>query len=96
MWADMIQIIKDRISSGVYGPSATAYRSRWFCILKQDSKSLQLIHDLQPLNAVTIRNSSTPPFIEHFAKSFAGYAVYGMMDLFAATTNAHYIRNPAT
>ena len=83
MWADTIQIIKDRIASGVYEPSTAAYRSCWFCVLKQDGKSLCLIHDLQPLNTVTIRDSSTPPFIEHFAESFAGYAVYGMMDLFA-------------
>ena len=83
MWADTIQIIKDWIASGVYEPSAAAYWLRWFCVLKQDSKSLHLIHDLQPLNAVTIQDLSTPPFIEHLAESFAGYVVYGMMDLFA-------------
>ena len=68
---------------GVYELSAAAYRSRWFCVLKQDGKTLRLVHDLQPLNAVTIRDSSVPPFVEHLAKSFGGYAVYGMMDLFA-------------
>ena len=78
-----IQIIKDRITSGVYEPSATAYRSRWFCVLKQDGKTLRLVHNLQPLNAVTIRDSLVPPFIEHLAESFGRYAVYGMMDLFA-------------
>ena len=82
MWADTIQIIKDQIASGIYKPSAAAYRLQWFCILKQDGKSLYLIHDLQPLNVVTIRDSSTPPFVEHLAESFARYAVYGMMDLF--------------
>ena len=82
MWADTIQIIKDQIASGVYEPSAAAYRLCWFCVLKQDGKSLCLIHDLQPLNAVTIQDSSTPPFVEHLAESFAGYVVYGMMDLF--------------
>jgi hypothetical protein len=80
---DAIQIIKDRITSGVYEPSTAAYRSRWFCVLKGDGKSLQLVHDLQPLNAVTIRDASTPPFVEQLAESFARYAVYGMMDLFA-------------
>ena len=82
-WDQAIQIIKDHIASGVYEPSAAAYRSRWFCMLKQDSKTLWLVHNLQPLNAVTIWDSSVPPFIEHLAKSFGGYAVYGMMDLFA-------------
>ena len=82
-WDQVIQIIKDRIASSVYKPSAAAYRSRWFCILKQDGKTLRLVHDLQPLNAVTIKDSSVPPFVEHLTKSFGGYAVYGMMDLFA-------------
>ena len=82
-WEQAIQIIKDRIASGVYEPSAAAYRSRWFCVLKQDGKTLRLVHDLQPLNAVTIRDFSVPPFVEHLAESFGGYAVYGMMDLFA-------------
>ena len=83
VWADTIQIIKDWIASGVYEPSAAAYQSRWFCVLKQDGKSLCLIHDLQSLNGVTIRDSSTPPFVKHLAESFARYAVYSMMYLFA-------------
>ena len=83
MWADTIQIIKDQIASGVYEPSAAAYQSCWFCVLKQDGKSLCLIHDLQPLNAVTIQDLSTPPFVEHLAESFTRYSVYGLMDLFA-------------
>jgi len=83
MWTDTVQIIKDWIASGVYKPSMSAYRSRWFCVLKQDGKSLCLVHNLQPLNAVTIRDSSNLPFVEHFAESFTGYAVYRMMDLFA-------------
>jgi hypothetical protein len=32
---------------------------------------------------VTIRDASTPPFVEQLAESFAGYVLYGMMDLFA-------------
>ena len=44
---------------------------------------LWLVHNLQPLNAVTIWDSLVPPFVEHLAESFGGYAVYSMMDLFA-------------
>jgi hypothetical protein len=51
---DTIQIIKDQITSGIYEPSTAAYRLRWYCVLKGDGKSLRLVHDLQPLNAVTI------------------------------------------
>ena len=82
-WKDTIQIIKDCIATGVYEPSTAAYRSCWFCVLKQDGKSLRLVHNLQPLNAVTIRDLSTSLFVEHLAESFSGYVVYGMMDLFA-------------
>ena len=82
-WDQAIQIIKDHIASGVYEPSAAAYRSRWFCVLKQDSKTLWLVHSLQPLNAVTIQDSLVPPFIEHLAELFGEYVVYSMMDLFA-------------
>jgi hypothetical protein len=32
---------------------------------------------------VTIRDTLLPPFVEHLAESFVGYAVYGMMDLYS-------------
>jgi hypothetical protein len=67
----------------VYEPSTAAYRSRWFCIVKKDGKSLRLVHNLQPLNVVTICDTSLPLFVEHLAESFAGYVVYGMMDLYS-------------
>jgi hypothetical protein len=40
------------------------------------------VHNLQPLNAVTIHNALLLPFVEHLAESFAGYAVYSMMYLY--------------
>jgi hypothetical protein len=80
---EVVHIIKEKIASGVYKPSTAAYRSRWFCVVKKDGKSLCLVHDLQPLNAVTICDALLPPFVEHLAESFAGYTVYGMMDLYS-------------
>ena len=41
------------------------------------------MHNFQPLNTVTIKDSSIPPFVEHFAESFARYCISSMMDLFA-------------
>jgi hypothetical protein len=78
-----VRIIKEKIMSGVYEPSMATYQLCWFCIVKKDGKSLHLVHNLQPLNVVTIRDVSLPPFIEHLAESFAGYVVYGMMDLYS-------------
>ena len=53
-------------------------------MLKKDRKSLQLVHNLQPLNKVTIGNSMVPPIMEVFAESFAGHGCYGSLDLFVS------------
>ena len=50
--------------------------------MKKDGKSLQLIHDLQPLNVVTIRDSALVPMVEQYAESFRGHTCYAMFDLF--------------
>ncbi|RXW16706.1 hypothetical protein EST38_g9147 [Candolleomyces aberdarensis] len=78
----IIAIIKDKIASGVIEPSNAAYRSRWFWVLKKDGKSLRIVHDLQPLNAVSIKDSAVPPVVEPYAESFAGRACYSVFDLF--------------
>ena len=82
IYDQVIGVIKDKIRSGVYEPSNSSYRSRWFCVLKKDKKSLRLVHDLQPLNAVVIKDSAVPPTVEPYAESFGGKACYGMFDLF--------------
>ena len=57
---DIIKIFREKIAAGVYKPSDAFYRSHWFCI-KKKSSALHLVYNLQPLNAVTIRNSRVPP-----------------------------------
>jgi hypothetical protein len=80
---EVVHIIKEKIASGMYKPSMATYQLHWFCIVKKDGKSLRWVHNLQPLNVVTIRDTLLPPFVEHLAESFVGYAVYGMMDLYS-------------
>jgi hypothetical protein len=77
-----MEIIKNKIQSGVYKPSSSSYWSRWFCILKKDKKVLRIVHDLQPLNTVTVKDSGVPLMIEQYAESFGGRGRYGMFDLF--------------
>lgn len=84
IFEQVIRIIKEKIASGVYEPSNSSYRSSWFCVIKKDGKSLRLVHDLQPLNAVTIRDPSTPYPAEHLAESFGARACYSTFDLFVA------------
>jgi hypothetical protein len=78
---DVIQIFKDKFAAGVYEHSDASYRSRWFCV-KKKTGALRLVHDLQPLNAVTIRNSGIPPFADQLIEAMAGRACYSMLDLF--------------
>ncbi|KAJ2920486.1 hypothetical protein H1R20_g16609, partial [Candolleomyces eurysporus] len=82
LWDCIIAIIKDRIASGVIKPSNAAYHSRWFRVLEKDGKSLQIVHDLQPLNAISIKDSAVPPVVKPYAKSFAGHGCYSVFDLF--------------
>ena len=56
----VIMLLKMKIAAGADKPSDSSYRCSWFCILKKDRVSLQLVLDLQPLNAITIKNAGTP------------------------------------
>src|SRR5271168_259651 len=47
------RIIKSKLQAGVYEPSNSSYRSRWFCVIKKDGKNLRIVHSLEPLNEVT-------------------------------------------
>src|SRR3984957_19735524 len=53
---EIISIIKDKIATGIYEPSNLSYQSCWFCVFKKDGKSLWIVHNLQPLNAVSIQD----------------------------------------
>lgn len=82
IYQQVVDIIKAKIAAGVYEPSSSSYRSRWFCVLKKDKKSLRIVHDLQPLNAITIKDSGLPPTVEQYAESFGSRGCYGIFDLF--------------
>jgi len=78
---DVIQIFKDKLAAGVYEPSDASYHSCFFCVKKKNG-SLRLVHDLQPLNAVTICNSGVLPLTDQIIESMARRACYAMLDLF--------------
>ncbi|KAJ7245515.1 hypothetical protein C8J57DRAFT_1524229 [Mycena rebaudengoi] len=78
----VVDIIKAKIASGVYEPSTSSYRSSWFCVDKNQGTSLRLVHNLKPLNKVTIKDAGCPPILELYAESFGGQVIYGMFDLF--------------
>ena len=82
LYPEVCRIIRTKIDAGVYEPSNSSYRSRWFCVLKKDGKSLRLVHSLEPLNEVTIAHSGVPPATEMLAAQFAGRSCGGMFDLY--------------
>jgi hypothetical protein len=82
VYKQVCEAIKTKLAAGVYEPSNSSYRSRWFCVYKKDGKSLRPVHSLESLNKVTIQHSGVPPFPEHVAEQFAGRSCGAMLDLF--------------
>ncbi|KAF8828366.1 hypothetical protein HHX47_DHR4000660 [Lentinula edodes] len=82
IFEDVCKIIKSKIDSGIYEPSNASYRSKWFCVIKKDGKSLRLVHSLEPLNKVTIQHSGVPPATADLARSFSGRSCGGTLDLY--------------
>lgn len=83
----VITFIREKIASGTYEPSGSSYRSRWFCVPKKNG-TFHIVHDLQPLNSVTIKDAGVPPNIEPYAENAAGRVVYSMADLFTGFDHA--------
>jgi len=69
---EVCKMIKRKINAGVYEPSNSSYRSRWFCVIKKDGKSLRIVHSLEPLNRVTIVHSGLLLATEELTMHFAG------------------------
>jgi len=82
--SEVIKIIESKWRSGVYEPSSSSYNSRWFCVFKKDGKSLRLVHSLEPLNAVTVKNAAMPPYMDIVAEDFAGSSIYTTLDLYVS------------
>lgn len=82
IYSEVCKVIKSKIDAGVYEPSNSSYRSRWFCVIKKDGKSLRLVHSLEPLNEVTIAHSGIPPATDSLAEHFAGRACIALFDLY--------------
>ena len=85
-------MLKKKIAAEVYEPSNASYRTRWFCVLKKDGKSLRLVHSLEPLNAVTIAHSGVPPATKELADRFCGRACGGVLDMHVGYDNRDLAR----
>ena len=77
---EVMRIMKEQMRSGKYEPSSASYRSTFFAVEKKGG-ALRVIHNLQPLNAMTIRDATLPPHVNNMIKSFSGQVIYGLFDL---------------
>jgi hypothetical protein len=77
----VIEVLKLKIEAGVYEMCQSSYRSKWFCVLKKNGK-LRIVHDLQPLNKVSIRDAGMLPIVDDFVEGFAGRQCYTVFDLY--------------
>jgi hypothetical protein len=78
----VLDVVCENIAAGVYEQSNSSYCSRWFTVLCKGGSKLRIVHDLQPLNTLTICDSGVPPYTEQLAENCGGYASYGLLDLF--------------
>ena len=77
---EFIELVRERIKTGLYEQSFSSYSSPVFCDKKQDGK-LRVVHDLQQLNKVTIKDSGLPLNPEELIEYFTGRACYGLGDI---------------
>jgi hypothetical protein len=82
LYDKICRLVKQKMDAGVFKPSNSFYRSRWFCVLKKNGKSLCIVQLLEPLNKVTIAHFGVPPITEQLAEQFAGCACNSMLDLY--------------
>ena len=75
------KMLLDQKAAGKYEYSTASYRSRIFTVLKK--LGLRIVHDVQELNKVTVRDSALPPRVDDFAEGLVGRVIYGLADLFA-------------
>jgi len=76
----VIDEIKKKIDLGVYEDSSSSYRSPIFVVPKKDPTKIRIVHDLQGLNRVTIRDLGVPPVIDEVIEETAGRVVYTLVD----------------
>ena len=77
------QMLEDQKAVGKYKYSTASYHSRIFTMVKKETIKLQIVHNVQKLNKVTIWSAALPPYVNNFAEGLVGHVIYALVDLFA-------------
>ncbi|MBW0559155.1 hypothetical protein O181_098870 [Austropuccinia psidii MF-1] len=75
-----IELFREIIHTGLYEKSTSSYNSSVFCVAKPNGK-LVIVHDLQDLNKVTIKDAGLLPNVDEFVRSFSGRACHRFGDI---------------
>ena len=78
----VINFLKQKLQTGLYERSQSSYRSGFFAVEKKDGR-IRIVHDLQKLNSVTIRDAGLPPNMDEMTEDLAGCHIYTALDAFA-------------
>ncbi|MBW0573334.1 hypothetical protein O181_113049 [Austropuccinia psidii MF-1] len=81
IFQETFKVTHERLQAVNFGPPG-CYTSPIFCVAKSNQK-LRIVHALQELNKVTIKDAGLPPHIEEFVDAFAGRACYGLGGIMA-------------
>ena len=76
---EIMEMLEDQCQAGKYELSSSSYRSAVFTVKK--NRKLRLVHDLRPLNCVTIRDAGLPLRMEDIIENLKGHSFYFVVDL---------------
>jgi len=77
----VIELIRRKVDSGVYKTSYSSYYYQWFIVAKKDG-NLHIVHNLTPLNVITVCDSQELPLIYLYAEQCSARSIYSELDLF--------------
>jgi hypothetical protein len=78
----VIELLQLKIKAGVYEPCQSSYQLQWFCTWIPAKQKLQIVHGLQLLNEVTIKEASIPLNLDQFVDLFLGRKCFTVLDLY--------------
>jgi hypothetical protein len=78
----VVEMLKDRISSGLLEPCYGPYRNPWFLVKKKSGK-YRMVNAAMNINKVTVRDANLPPSVDEFSEEFAGMQMTSLINFFS-------------
>ncbi|CAA7265260.1 unnamed protein product [Cyclocybe aegerita] len=72
------KVVEKKVASGVYEESTSSYQHTILSVNKKNG-DIRIVHNLAPLNEVTIKDGSQLPIIDQYAELCSGRGVYSTL-----------------